>query len=132
MSEYEKEKNLNALDEYTLSVNKNGFLNVTKSPFVEKNESTENIWRYNEDKILKQFEEYLKSTYSQHYLDPISGSSQQTQDKIKYNRREGFFAGNVAKYIDRYDSKGTPLADLFKVLHYTVLLINHLDLIENK
>ena len=39
---------------------------------------------------------------------------------------------SVYKYIDRYDTKGTPRADLFKVLHYTILLINHLNLVENK
>ncbi len=91
-----------------------------------------NFWKYNEDKILKQLEEYIKSTYRQHYVDRTGGGKEQTLDKIKHNRREGFCAGNVTKYIDRYDTKGTPRADLFKVLHYTILLINHLNLIENK
>jgi len=90
------------------------------------------FWKYNEDKILKQLEEYLASTYSQHYVDRTGGGKEQTLDKIKHNRREGFCAGNVTKYIDRYDTKGTPRQDLFKVLHYTMLLINHLNLIENK
>jgi hypothetical protein len=88
-------------------------------------------WKYNEDKILKELESYLSSTYNQHYVDDQDHKSEQTLDKIKKNRREGFFAGNVIKYIDRYDIKGTPRQDLFKVLHYTMLLINHLDLIEN-
>jgi hypothetical protein len=90
------------------------------------------FWKYNEDKILKQLEQYISGTYSQHYVDETDCAKQQTLDKIKYNRREGFCAGNVTKYIDRYDTKGTPRADLFKVLHYTILLINHLNLIENK
>jgi hypothetical protein len=90
------------------------------------------FWKFNEDKILKQLEQYISSTYSQHYVDRTGGSTEQTLDKIKHNRREGFCAGNVTKYIDRYDTKGTPRADLFKVLHYTILLINHLNLIENK
>jgi len=90
------------------------------------------FWKYNEDKILKQLEEYIKGTYRQHYVDRTGGGNEQTLDKIKHNRREGFCAGNVTKYIDRYDTKGTPRADLFKVLHYTILLINHLNLIENK
>jgi len=93
---------------------------------------TNNFWKYNEDKILKQLEEYIKGTYRQHYVDRTGGGTEQTLDKIKHNRREGFCAGNVTKYIDRYDTKGTPRADLFKVLHYTILLINHLNLIENK
>lgn len=90
------------------------------------------FWKYNEDKILKQLEQYISSTYSQHYVDRTGGGTEQTLDKIKHNRREGFCAGNVTKYIDRYDTKGTPRADLFKVLHYTILLINHLNLVENK
>lgn len=90
------------------------------------------FWKYNEDRILKQLEEYIKGTYGQHYVDRTGNGNEQTLDKIKHNRREGFCAGNVTKYIDRYDTKGTPRSDLFKVLHYTILLINHLNLIENK
>ena len=90
------------------------------------------FWKYNEDKILKQLEEYITGTYSQHYVDVTGGGTDQTLDKIKHNRREGFCAGNITKYTDRYDTKGTPRADLFKVLHYTILLINHLNLVENK
>ena len=97
-----------------------------------ENTNTNGFWKYNEDKILKQLEEYIAGTYNQHYLDKSSGGTEQTQDKIKHNRREGFFAGNITKYADRYDTKGTPRADLFKVLHYTILLINHLNLVENK
>lgn len=89
----------------------------------------ERFWKFNEDKILSKLEEYLISTYKAHYVEE---TGQQTLDKIKPSRREGFCAGNISKYIDRYDVKGTPRADLFKVLHYTILLINHLDLIENK
>jgi len=97
-----------------------------------ENTNKNGFWKYNEDKILKQLEEYIASTYRQHYVDRTGGGKEQTLDKIKHNRREGFCAGNVTKYIDRYDTKGTPRADLFKVLHYTILLINHLNLIENK
>jgi hypothetical protein len=96
------------------------------------NTNANGFWRYNEDKILKQLEEYIAGTYRQHYVDRTGGGTEQTLDKIKHNRREGFCAGNVTKYIDRYDTKGTPRADLFKVLHYTILLINHLNLIEQK
>lgn len=97
-----------------------------------ENTNQNGFWKYNEDKILKQLEQYIAGTYSQHYVDRTGGGTEQTLDKIKHNRREGFCAGNVTKYIDRYDTKGTPRADLFKVLHYTILLINHLNLIENK
>ena len=118
--------------EFTMSYNEhNGMLNLTQTPVIMNNNEN-HFWKYNEDKILKQLEEYIAGTYSQHYVDRTGGGTEQTLDKIKHNRREGFCAGNVTKYIDRYDTKGTPRADLFKVLHYTILLINHLNLIENK
>jgi len=118
--------------EFTLSQNQEtGMLNLTKNPVI-MNDNSNHFWKYNEDKILKQLEEYIAGTYGQHYVDRTGGGTEQTLDKIKHNRREGFCAGNVTKYIDRYDTKGTPRADLFKVLHYTILLINHLNLVENK
>lgn len=87
-----------------------------------------NSWRYNEGAILKELEEYLISTYDQHYVDE-ENDGLQTIDRILHCRREGFLAGNITKYIDRYHLKGTPKRDLMKVLHYTILLINHLELI---
>lgn len=116
------------LNKYEFSINSNDMIDIKKTSVTNAN----HFWKYNEDKILKQLEEYIAGTYSQHYVDRTGGGTEQTLDKIKHNRREGFCAGNVTKYIDRYDTKGTPRADLFKVLHYTILLINHLNLIENK
>ena len=120
--------------QFNMSMNEHtGMINLTKTPVTMSEDTNKNgFWKYNEDKILKQLEQYISSTYSQHYVDRTGGGTEQTLDKIKHNRREGFCAGNVTKYIDRYDTKGTPRADLFKVLHYTILLINHLNLIENK
>lgn len=129
------------MDEYPYSMNEftvkldeiTGLINVTKSPVnMLENTNANGFWKYSEDKILKQLEQYISGTYSQHYVDRTGGGTEQTLDKIKHNRREGFCAGNITKYTDRYDTKGTPRADLFKVLHYTILLINHLNLVENK
>lgn len=123
-----------SMNEFTMNLtgqNKNN--EIEKKTFTMNDTDNKNgFWKYNEDKILNQLEQYIAGTYNQHYVDETGGAKQQTIDKIKYNRREGFCAGNVTKYIDRYDTKGTPRADLFKVLHYTILLINHLNLIENK
>lgn len=122
-------------DEITFLNRKLSSLNsddVITFPKMTDNTNANGFWRYNEDKILRQLEEYIAGTYRQHYVDRTGGGTEQTLDKIKHNRREGFCAGNVTKYIDRYDTKGTPRADLFKVLHYTILLINHLNLIEQK
>ena len=129
------------MDEYPYSMNEftikldeiTGLIDVTKSPVnMPENTNANGFWKYNEDKILKQLEQYISGTYSQHYVDRTGGGTEQTLDKIKHNRREGFCAGNITKYTDRYDTKGTPRADLFKVLHYTILLINHLNLVDNK
>jgi hypothetical protein len=127
----EDEKNFN---EFTMKLNEeNGLIDVTKTPVnMPENTNANGFWKYKEDKILKQLEEYIAGTYNQHYVDRTGGGTEQTLDKIKHNRREGFCAGNITKYTDRYDTKGTPRADLFKVLHYTILLINHLNLVENK
>lgn len=119
-------------NEFTITMNEHsGYMDITKTS-VTMNNNANHFWKYNEDKILSQLEEYIAGTYSQHYVDRTGGGTEQTLDKIKHNRREGFCAGNVTKYIDRYDTKGTPRADLFKVLHYTILLINHLNLVEQK
>jgi len=122
-----------SMNEFTLKMNdETGLIDVKKTALNMNNQHYKNgFWKYNEEEILKQLEEYIASTYSQHYVDRTGGGTEQTIDKIKHNRREGFCAGNVTKYIDRYDTKGTPRADLFKVLHYTILLINHLNLVEN-
>ena len=129
----EDERNLVNSHNYTLTLSSEGpyKYNIIKEQ-ITMTENQNGFWKYNEDKILKQLEDYIASTYRQHYVDRTGGGKEQTLDKIKHNRREGFCAGNVTKYIDRYDTKGTPRADLFKVLHYTILLINHLNLIENK
>jgi len=135
-NEFEVEENFLNLG-YTDEITTSGFSFINSPHSVDEiklniDTNKNGFWKYNEDKILKQLEEYLASTYSQHYVDRTGGGKEQTLDKIKHNRREGFCAGNVTKYIDRYDVKGTPRQDLFKVLHYTMLLINHLNLIENK
>ena len=123
-----------SMNEFTMKLDEQtGLIDITKTPVnMPENTNANGFWKYNEDKILKQLEQYISGTYNQHYVDRTGGGTEQTLDKIKHNRREGFCAGNITKYTDRYDSKGTPRADLFKVLHYTILLINHLNLVENK
>ena len=123
-----------SLNEFTMKLDEQtSLIDFTKTPVnMPENTNANGFWKYKEDKILKQLEEYIAGTYSQHYVDRTGGGTEQTLDKIKHNRREGFCAGNITKYTDRYDTKGTPRADLFKVLHYTILLINHLNLVENK
>ena len=57
--------------------------------------------RYNEDKILYEVIDYIKSTYNQHYSD--SGSGFQIQDIFKeLNIGREFAQANAIKYVCRY------------------------------
>ena len=78
-------------------------------------------FKYGEDKILDELRIYIQNTYGSHYGDQI-----QAQDLIRsMDIAEEFFLGNVIKYASRYGKKnGKNRDDLFKVLHYTILLLN--------
>lgn len=80
------------------------------------------FWKFNEGKVLKTIEDYIKTTYEQHYND--KGKNIQTLEKLRTDRVSGFLVGNIQKYLDRYDKKGTPKSDLLKAAHYMVLLLN--------
>ena len=78
-------------------------------------------YRFNEDKLIQEFKEYIDSTYSQHY---VTGGSQTMDSIIDLGHGTGFCIGNAKKYLDRYQQKGdTPKIwrkDLIKVLHYAL------------
>ena len=60
--------------------------------------------KYNEDKILYELIDYVKSTYNQHYSD--SGSGFQIQDIFKeLNIGREFAQANAIKYLCRYGKK---------------------------
>lgn len=78
-------------------------------------------YKFREDELLKEFFQYINSTYSQHY----SKNGKQTMESIiRDGHGTGFCMGNVQKYKDRYGEKGdTPeewRKDLIKVMHYTL------------
>jgi len=82
--------------------------------------------KYNEKQILKQIEEYIESTYSQHYN---SGDNIQVNDLIMaIGHGEGSFIANAIEYLARYGKKeGKNQKDLFKSIHNIILLLylNH-------
>jgi hypothetical protein len=86
-------------------------------------------FKYNEDQILNELHAYIKKTYGSHYGDKV-----QAQDLIiSSGHAEGFYIGNIIKYASRYGKKnGYSKDDLMKVLHYTVLALNHHNLHHNK
>jgi len=81
--------------------------------------------KYNEDKILKEIGDYIKSTYGQHYSSDQKGF--QVLDLLKtLNIGKDFCHANAIKYLCRYGKKkGHNRADLLKAVHYVILLFNY-------
>ena len=83
--------------------------------------------KYNEDKILREVIEYIEKTYSEHYSVDKSGF--QVQDMLRHlDIDKDFCQSNAIKYLCRYGKKnGKNKMDLFKAIHYIVLLIDSED-----
>ena len=86
-------------------------------------------YKYHEEEILKDIEEYVSGTYQGHY----TGNSHefrkvQTIDLMaSKDLASGFCQANILKYGSRYGSKdGRNKKDLLKVIHYAMLLL-HFD-----
>lgn len=145
MCEPEDEKNL---VQYTMYMNEHsGYLDLDKAPVNESmppwensdleflinnlkmNESKNHLWKYNEDKILKDIEDYVTSTYHGHYCGDSDGYADiQTIDLMAAKKlAAGFCQANILKYGSRYgDKDGRNKRDLMKVIHYAMLLL-HFD-----
>ena len=89
--------------------------------------SEEDKMKYNEDKILKEVIDYIEKTYSEHYSVDKSGF--QVQDMLRHlDIDKDFCQSNAIKYLCRYGKKsGKNKMDLFKAIHYIVLLIDSED-----
>ena len=83
-------------------------------------------YKYNEDNTLKELEEYIDNTYSQHYSHK---NFQATEFVIDSGHGEGFCIGNIMKYAQRYGKKnGKDRKDLLKVIHYGIMALYNHDL----
>lgn len=92
-------------------------------------ERKNHFWKYNEDKILKEVEDYVTSTYHGHYCGDSDGYADiQTIDLMAAKKlAAGFCQANILKYGSRYgDKDGRNKRDLMKVIHYAMLLL-HFD-----
>ena len=80
------------------------------------------FWKYQEDKTLKEIEQYLTSTYHQHYTSQESKT--QTLDLIEsIGDAEPFTRSNAIKYLSRFGKKGgKSRLDILKAIHYCILL----------
>ena len=122
----EDERNL---VQYNLTMNEHsGMLNLTKTP-ANMETPTNHLWKYNEDKILKDIEYYVTSTYNSHYCGHNEDYKDiQTIDLMAAKDLATHFCqANILKYGSRYgDKDGRSKRDLLKVIHYAMLLL-HFD-----
>jgi hypothetical protein len=116
--------------EYKMTMNEHsGMFNLTKNPVTMNEQFNNHLWKYNEDKILKDVEEYVTSTYGSHYCGHNEGYNDiQTIDLMAAkDLAVGFCQANILKYGSRYgDKDGRNKRDLLKVIHYAMLLL-HFD-----
>ena len=86
---------------------------------------SDSIYRYSEDKILKEVKDYIDDTYKQHYS---KNKFQATEFIMDSGHGEGFCIGNIMKYAQRYGKKnGKNRKDLLKVIHYGIMALHNLD-----
>jgi hypothetical protein len=112
--------------QFTLSQNEEtGMLNLTKTPVMS--ETKNNLWKYNEDKILKDIQDYVTSTYGSHYCGHNQDDIQTIDLMAAKDLAVSFCQANILKYGSRYgDKDGRNKRDLMKVIHYAMLLL-HFD-----
>ena len=96
---------------------------------ISMKETKNHLWKYNEDRILKDIEDYVTSTYGSHYC----GHNREYKDiqtidlMAAKDLAVGFCQSNILKYGSRYgDKDGRNKRDLLKVIHYAMLLL-HFD-----
>ena len=120
------------MDEYnqfTMSINSENKIAIEKTPLIMTEQAKNHLWKYNEDKILKEVENYVTGTYHGHYCGDQDGYADiQTIDLMAAKKlATGFCQANILKYGSRYgDKDGRNKRDLLKVIHYAMLLL-HFD-----
>ena len=96
---------------------------------LEKMTNTDHNFKYHEDEILKDIQEYVSRTYQGHYTGTKHEFRKvQTIDLMAARDiATDFCQANILKYGSRYGSKnGKNKTDLLKVIHYAMLLL-HFD-----
>ena len=80
--------------------------------------------KYNEDQIMTNINQYIRSTYNEHYS--VDKSGMQVQDMLRHlDIDKDFCQANAIKYLCRYGKKdGKNRKDLLKAIHYIVLLLD--------
>ena len=80
--------------------------------------------KYNEVNSLMEIENYIRSTYGEHY---VGKDDFQIQDLLhSIDIAVPFCQANAMKYLARYGKKkGFNRLDLLKAVHYVILLLNY-------
>ena len=81
-------------------------------------------YKFNEDKLIKEFKKHVDSTYDSHYSKE---KFQATEFIIDGGHGTGFCIGNILKYAQRYGKKGDKKEqrrDLMKILHYALIQLH--------
>jgi hypothetical protein len=78
---------------------------------------------YNESEILQDIEEYIETTYNQHY---VGSTGIQVNDLLmSLGHAESSYISNAIEYLARYGKKdGRNQKDLYKAVHNIIFLIN--------
>ena len=101
----------------------NGQKQITLHGIVKRlyQKNGEQMYKFNEDKTIKDIEIYINNTYSQHYAN---GKYQATDMIIDSGYGEGFCIGNIMKYAMRFGKKnGKDNKDLMKIIHYAIIAL---------
>ncbi len=116
-----------SMNEFTMYMNSDDKIVIEKTPVMS--EATNHLWKYNEDKILKDVQDYVTGTYNSHYCGHNQDyKDTQTIDLMAAKDLAAHFCqANILKYGSRYgDKDGRNKRDLLKVIHYAMLLL-HFD-----
>ncbi len=110
----------NAKNPFTEDIKINTKVDQAK-PMQELSINKPDYKKYEEDKGIKDLQEYVTSTYNGHYT--TKGSNVQTLDLIEsVGDAPSFCRSNAIKYLSRYEKKGQAKRDILKAMHYCLLL----------
>jgi len=102
------------------------YMKLRKDPVPTGRKSTPIDYKFNEFALIGELEDYVNSTYDQHYSQT---KYQSTDFILDCGHGEGFCLGNVLKYVQRYGRKeGKNRKDLLKVLHYALIALHVHDM----
>ena len=87
-------------------------------------------YKFDEDKLIAEFQKYVDTTYKGHYS---KNNFQASEFIMDCGHGMGFFMGNVLKYAQRYGKKGgTNRQDILKILHYALMALHQHDTNQSK